>query len=396
MNGPKIAIFGGGPAALCAADHLSERFEVTIYEKGKTIGRKFLVAGKGGFNLTNELDGEALIGQYSPRKELSAAIQQFGSAKTRAWLNNLGLETFVGSSGRVFPIEGWKPAQVLNLIKSSLIKKGVQINTGCEFNGWSDDGVPLVKTQEGLMDILADAYVFALGGGSWKKTGSNDKWMPILDKMGVKTTPFEPSNCGLTVRWNASFIDKYAGTPLKNLGVSFYKNYWRGEAVITEYGLEGNVIYPLSAVWRDRHHLAGKTIFLDFKPDNSLEQLKAKANGVETNRYRSRLNITKSVLEMVKWSMNKADYANPSLFVEKLKRFPIEVEGLRPVEEGISTVGGVTFESLTPNFEWKRKPNYFSIGEMIAWDAPTGGFLLQGCFAMGYAVANYLNETHET
>lgn len=392
MKSPKIAIIGGGSAALCAAAHLSEKFEVTIYEKGKTIGRKFLVAGKGGFNLTNVVDGSALLQQYTPREKMNEALNQFGSQQTRHWLSDLGIPTFIGSSGRVFPEKGWTPAEVLKQIKTVLLEKGTKVRTHHTFTGWSADGHPLIKHENKTTPIQADAYIFALGGGSWSKTGANSEWMSLLEEVRLSPSPFLPSNCGLNIDWEDDFIAAYAGHPLKNLGVSFQKNYLRGEAMITQYGLEGNMIYPLSSLWRDQHQNTGKTILLDFKPDNSLPELYQKIAGTKPKQYRSRLNLTKPVLEWVKWSMEKSDYKNPQKFAEKLKAFPVEVNGLRPVEEAISTVGGVPFDDLSESFEWIKRPNYFCIGEMVDWDAPTGGFLLQGCFAMGHAVATLLNE----
>lgn len=213
MSQPRIVLIGGGAANLCAACFLSDHFDVTIYEKGKTLGRKFLVAGKGGFNLTNELDGEDLLAKYRPQEPLKKAILSFGSADTRKWLHQLGIETFIGSSGRVFPIKGIKPAAVLKSILKRLQEKKVQIKTNHEFLGWSDEKEVVFQTGSSQIKVQADAFIFALGGGSWSKTGANSKWLKIFQKAGVGMKTFQASNCGL----NISLFKPNANSAITNI-----------------------------------------------------------------------------------------------------------------------------------------------------------------------------------
>jgi len=396
MKRPKIALIGGGAAILSAAYHLSSDFEVTIYEKGKRLGRKFLVAGKGGFNLSNELDGADLVEKYAPKDQMQPFLLAFGSDDTREWLKKIGIPTFVGSSGRIFPEKGLKPAAVLKAILDALEKKGVIIKTNHEFIGWSADESLLFTVDNEQVKIKADTAVFSLGGGSWSKTGANDKWLKIFSDAGVETVPFQPSNCGLNVNWEESFRTSHQGSPLKNISISFAGKTFKGEALITTYGLEGNIIYPLSAMWRAHHLEKGNTVYIDFKPNNTHEELLAKL-GPEAapKKYKSRLNLSKPVLELVKWSLSKEDYINSHRFIAQIKHFPLSIESMRNVEEAIYTTGGIPFRALSPTLELHSKPANYIIGEMVNWDAPTGGFLLQGCFSMGYIVAKELNKKHE-
>jgi hypothetical protein len=395
MPKPKIAIFGSGPAALFAAEQLCSRFDVHIFEKGKTVGRKFLVAGKGGFNLTNTAKNEALYTQYTNHKIIRNALQQFSCANTRTWLENLGIPTYAGTSGRVFPEKGIKPVQVLQAIKKRLLDQQVQFHFFHEFVHFDASGRPHVETDGATVAIEANYHIFALGGASWSITGANTKWLANFSKAGIKTRSFEASNCGVEVDWPEAFKKSYAGSYLKNIQLSTGSKVRRGELTITDYGLEGNALYPLIPAIRSML----KTnqiiqIYIDLKPNNTHHQLIAKTKGkkISTKNYSYEFNLTKTALAITKLFTPKENYISPERFVEILKSVSIPVQSLRPIEESISTVGGIGLSEIDINFALKKQPNTYVIGEMLNWDAPTGGFLLQGCFSSAFVAAHNIRQ----
>jgi uncharacterized flavoprotein (TIGR03862 family) len=389
MSSKKVIIIGGGAAALMAAEILSANCEVHIYEKGKTIGRKFLVAGKGGFNLTNAAVGDDLYNNYP--SILHAALANFDSTATRTWLSNLDIPTFVGSSGRVFPKKGIKPIQVLNKIKNRLIESGVQFHYLHEFIGFNEAKHPIVVHDEGTKQTLeADYYIFALGGASWSVTGSNITWKASFDQIGIKTVPFQPSNCGINIDWPEDFKAKFAGSPIKNIQVSIGQKMIKGEVLITDYGLEGNAIYPIIPAVRYSLKMEKNTaISIDLKPHNTHQNLLSKTKGkrIRTKNYTFEFKLSKAQLALAKQFSNKEEYISPERFIEVMKKVKIPVQSLRPIEEAISTVGGISLEAIEDDFSLKDFPTIFVIGEMLDWDAPTGGFLLQGCFSTAVVAA---------
>ncbi|MFC5269889.1 NAD(P)/FAD-dependent oxidoreductase [Adhaeribacter terreus] len=396
-----IAIMGGGAAGLMAADILSPHCEVRIYEKGKALGRKFLVAGNGGFNLTNSAEGEALYSKYTAQEFLQPALKAFNSEASRNWLAGLGIPTFVGSSGRVFPEKGIKPIEVLQKIKDRLKAQGVQFHFQHEFIRFNFENKPVIKFKEKEITVEADHYIFALGGASWPVTGSSGNWLEVFRLLGVKTIPFQSSNCGVNVNWPVDFKEKFAGEPLKNLQVSVGDFSLKGEALITEYGLEGNAIYPVVPKIREALN-AGKEAFLtlDFKPQNTVGQLLQKVQGkqIQPKNYEQLFNLSKAQLALIKLFTAKEDYLDPEKFIQKMKNLEVPVSSLRPIEEAISTVGGIALEEVNHDFTLKKFPHIAVVGEMLDWDAPTGGFLLQGCFSTAYfaaqAILKKLNFSH--
>ncbi len=377
-----IAIIGGGPTALIAAYFLSDLFNVTIYEKEKTIGRKFLVAGKGGFNLTNSRKGERLIQTYSPSEKIRKPLEAFAPKQFRLWLAQLYIPTYEGTSGRIFPEDGIKPISVLRRIEYNLLEKGVHIKTDYELIDFTDEQLTFANGEV----IKSDYSILALGGASWKKTGSDGKWLDLFNEKGISSNPFEAANCGVTVNWNPDFLAAHEGKPLKNIAIEYRGEALKGEATITKYGLEGNIIYPLVALIRSELNKNGNaTVYMDLKPHNTAVELTQRLGN--SINYKSKLQLSPQKNALLKQFTTKTEYMDNTVGIEKVKALPICIEGLRPIDEAISTVGGINFESLNEDYSLKAFPNVFCAGEMINWDAPTGGFLLQGCFSTGFWVA---------
>ncbi|MDB4505623.1 MAG: TIGR03862 family flavoprotein [Saprospiraceae bacterium] len=389
MAKKKIIIIGGGAAGMMAAERFCNDFEIAIYEKGKTIGRKFLVAGNGGFNLTNKVEKEDLTQYYRSHNFLKKAILDNDSSKMRIWLSNLGIPTFIGTSGRIFPEKGIKPVQVLKSIRDRLIEKGVIIFTHHKFIGFDEKCNCIVEHNNSEITLSADYFIFSLGGASWSKTGSDGTWTTTFEKIGVKTIPFQASNCGLNIEWSDHFKIHHAGKHLKNIKISIDRFEIKGEATITDYGLEGNAIYPL--IWKVRESFSkGDTpkISIDFKPLNPREQLldKIKNKAQRTKTFALSLNLNSTQIALIKSFSDKKYFLEPSVFITNVKQLQIPIHSLRPMEEAISTVGGIDINEVNANFSLKKNPSIFVIGEMLDWDAPTGGFLLQGCFSMAHAI----------
>ncbi len=392
----KVIIIGGGAAGLMAADVLGEHVEVHIFEKSKTLGRKFLVAGKGGFNLSNNKTGKELAQYYSPSGFMNEALERFNSSDTRTWLKELGIPTFIGSSGRIFPEKGIKPAEVLNKLTSSLRKKNIHIHLCHEFTGFSSQQEVVFKTQGAPDEKIickADYYILALGGASWPKTGSDGNWATLFQQLGISTLPFQASNCGINIAWPATFAKQWEGRALKNIQISVENFTLRGEALITSYGIEGNAIYPCIPYLREKLNQKEPVyLVIDLKPDISLKQLQEKISRerILPKNYAYAFNLSKCVLQLIKTFTTKEEYLDQVVFIKQLKQIQIPVLGLRPVAEAISTVGGIATTELNTDFSLKKYPHIYCIGEMVNWDAPTGGFLLQGCFSMAQFVATAL------
>ena len=392
----QISIIGGGPSALLLAAFLdTEKFSITIYEKNKTAGRKFLVAGKGGFNLTHSEPINQLIKRYTPHNFLDKALLNFTNTDFRNWLDQIKIPTFIGSSKRVFPKEGIKPIEVLNAILKSLKEKGIIIKYEHTFSDWDDNSNPIINNKT----IQPDYTVFSLGGGSWKVTGSDGNWLDTFSKKGIKTTSFQASNCGYQIDWKPNFIQKHEGTPLKNIAISCNNIIQKGEAVITKFGLEGNSIYGLSPQIREQLYTNSKaTVFVDFKPSLTLENVYSK---IKLSNYRNTTEILKkelklsaSQIDLLKIYLSKESYLNTESLTKNIKKFPLEIINTAPIDEAISTVGGIDLNAISQNFELKNMSNQFCIGEMLDWDAPTGGYLLQACASTGVFLANHLNKNN--
>jgi len=390
----QIAIIGGGPSAFLLAAFLdAEKFTITIYEKNKTSGRKFLVAGKGGFNLTHSEPIDQLIKRYTPTDFLDKALLHFTNTDFRNWLDQIGIPTYIGSSKRVFPKEGIKPIKVLNAILKFLKEKGIIIKYEHTFSNWDDTNNPIINNKT----IPTDYTVFSLGGGSWKVTGSDGNWLDTFSEKGIKTKTFQASNCAYQIDWKSNFIQKYEGTPLKNIAISCNNVIQKGEAVITKFGLEGNSIYGLSPQIREQLDTNSKaTVYIDFKPSLTIENVHSK---IKLSKYRNtteilkkELKLSSSQIDLLKTYLSKESYLNTESLTKNIKIFPLEIINTASIDEAISTVGGIDLNAVSKNFELKSLSNQFCIGEMLDWDAPTGGYLLQACASIGVWLANHLNK----
>ena len=390
----QITIIGGGPSAFLLASFLdAEKFTITIYEKNKTAGRKFLVAGKGGFNLTHSESIDQLIKRFTPINFLDKALLNFTNIDFRNWLDQIGIRTYIGSSKRVFPEKGIKPIEVLNAILKSLKKKGVIIKYEHTFSDWDGTGNPVINNKP----TPTDYTVFSLGGGSWKVTGSDGSWLDTFSKKGIKTKVFQASNCGYKIDWKSNFIQKHEGTPLKNIAISCNSTIQKGEAVITKFGLEGNAVYGLSP--QIRSQLAANlkaVIYIDFKPSLSIENLYTKmllsSYKNTTQILKKELKLSAAQIDLLKTYVSKEEYLNKETLAQKIKNFPLEIVNTVTIDESISTVGGIDLSAISQDFELKKIANQFCIGEMLDWDAPTGGYLLQACASFGVWLAKYINQ----
>jgi uncharacterized flavoprotein (TIGR03862 family) len=386
----QIIIIGGGPAGLMAADLLSAAHNVSLFDKEKNVGQKFLLAGKGGFNLTNNLRGEELAGKYSPAGFMNRALSDFDSSALRQWLSSMGIPTFVGSSGRVFPEKGFSPVDVLSKIRAKLIDQGVQFHPEHELVGFDNDRHVILRNNNQEVIHKADYILFALGGASWPKTGSDGSWQTIFESMGIVTNPFQSSNCGINISWPEAVRQYHAGKPVKNIRLSVHDFNVLGEAVITDYGMEGNAVYPLVPTLRNMlNKNIPAYIYADFKPSNTEEQLLQKTRGksVSTKDYGQLFNLTGVQMAIIKAYTSKESFLSLPGFINSIKKLAIPVNSLRPVAEAISTIGGIDLKEVNDDFSLKKYPWIYVIGEMLDWDAPTGGFLLQGCFSMGHYAA---------
>ena len=390
-----LTIIGSGPAALMLAANIdTKKYQVILCEKNKSLGRKFLVAGEGGLNLTHNSPVYELIAKYSPSEFMAPIINQFTNDDLINWLNNHGIATVIGSSNRVFADFDQKPIEVLNKIIKHIESKGVSIKTEMKWTGWNESGDLCFDNGE---EIKSDMTVFALGGASWKVTGSDGLWSNMFKNKGVSILPFRAANCAFGVNWNKEFINVHEGKPLKNIALNFQSHSSKGELVITKFGLEGNAIYALSKKIQDVLQ-SEKTaeIYLDLKPTMTVEQIKAKYKKSRlkknTDILKTDLNLDRLSIALLKLFSDKNTFLNPDLLAEKIKSIPIIIYSAGEVDKAITTLGGIDLDEIDVNFQLKKMPDIYAIGEMLDWFAPTGGYNLQGCFSMGYALAKYLNE----
>ena len=389
----RVAVIGGGPAGLMAAEVLADAgIQVDVFDAMPSVGRKFLLAGKGGMNLTHAEPRPGFDARYGDRAAaLAPMLDAFGPDALRAWAAGLGIETFVGSSDRVFPRD-MKAAPLLRAWLTRLRAAGVRFHMRHRWTGWSD-GRLRFATPDGEQLLDAGAVVLALGGASWARLGSDGAWVPWLRAQGVDVAPLVPSNCGFDVAWSAHFRERHAGSPLQSVVVEVDAGAGPrrqlGEATISAAGIEGSVIYALSASLRDAIARDGSvTIHLDLSPGRTRERLAeslAWPRGTKSmaNHLRSRAGIDGVKAGLLREAASATHLLDPDFTAGLIKRLPLRLLAPRPIDEAISSAGGVRFEAMRDGAALLAVPGVFCAGEMLDWEAPTGGYLLTACMASG-------------
>jgi uncharacterized flavoprotein (TIGR03862 family) len=393
VDGKQIAIIGGGPAGLMAAEILSlAGHAVTIYDSMPTVARKFLLAGKSGLNITHSEDYKSFAERYGTASErLRPALDAFGPTDIRNWAEGLAVETFVGSSGRVFP-RAMKASPLLRAWLRRLETQGVKVLTRHRWTGFAEDGHRF-ETPDGAKIVRYDATLLALGGASWPRLGSDGSWMSWLAGEGVGITDFRPANCGFDVDWSEIFRERFAGAPLKSVTATSDAGTIPGEFVISRNGIEGSLVYAHAVALRDRLEKQGNaTLTLDLAPgrtENRLSKDLGRQSGKASlsNRLRKGADIDGVKAALLRELAHPDDLADPDSLAHLIKALAVPVARPRPIAEAISSAGGVRLESVDDGYMLKALPGVFAAGEMLDWEAPTGGYLLTACFATGRAAA---------
>ena len=391
----RLAVIGGGPAGLMAAEVArAAGAEVDLFEGKGSVGRKFLIAGKGGLNLTHGEPRPGFDRRYRERQfEVADWLDGFDTDALREWARGLGIETYIGTSGRVFPIDR-KAAPLLRGWVRRLREAGVRFHVQHRWIGWTGDGALHFATPDGEFTVRADAVVLALGGGSWPQLGSDGAWQPWLAERGVDVAPLLPSNCGFDIGWSEHFASRHAGAPLKPVIAHWrddagVEHALQGECVATATGIEGSLVYALSAPLRDAIARDGEaTVHLDLAPGRELARLQADLSKPRAGRslsehLRRQAGITGVKAALLYETLDKAQLADPATLAQAIKRLPLELKRARPLAEAISSAGGVRLEALDDRSMLEALPGIFVAGEMLDWEAPTGGYLLTACFAGG-------------
>ncbi|RON71685.1 NAD(FAD)-utilizing dehydrogenase [Pseudomonas fluorescens] len=389
-----VAIIGGGPAGLMAAEVLSQAgIRVDVYDGMPSVGRKFLLAGVGGMNITHSEAYPAFLSRYAERApQIAPLLRGFDADALCQWIHELGIETFIGSSGRVFPTD-MKAAPLLRAWLKRLRDSGVVIHTRHRWLGWDASGALRIASPQGEISVNPDATLLALGGGSWSRLGSDGAWMLPLEQRGVDLAPLQPSNCGFEVQaWSELMVSKFAGAPLKNIAIGLNDDIPRlGECVITATGIEGSLIYALSAPIREAINGYGAAVIhIDLLPGRPVDKLQAALSKPRGSRsmakhLHSQVGIDGVKAALLRELTDAETFADPALLARAIKALPLTLVKTRPLDEAISSAGGVRFEAMDERLMLKALPGVFCAGEMLDWEAPTGGYLLTGCFASGRA-----------
>ena len=394
-HGTRVAIIGGGPAGLMAAEVLCGKgVTVDLYDAMPSLGRKFLMAGKSGLNLTHAEPPEAFAARFhAPRQKLSPILDAFAPTVIRDWASGLGVETFVGTSGRVFPTE-MKAAPLLRAWLRKLRASGLCIHVRHKWTGWTPDGGLTFVTPAGEVEAQADVTLLALGGASWPALGSDGSWLTALQSRGVAVSPLQPSNCGFDMKLSAHILENFHGHPLKGVTARIGHHAAVGDCMVTDYGLEGGPIYALSAVLRDAIARDGAaTIWLDLAPDLNVAEVaerlsKPRGKKSMATHLRRSLGLTGVKAALLREGEDRSVFDNPQRLAAHVKSVALGVVAPRPIAEAISTAGGVAWDQVTDGLELTAMPGVFVAGEMLDWDAPTGGYLLSACFSTGRWAGN--------
>jgi len=387
-----VAVIGAGPAGLMAAEMLSRHgVRVDVYDAMPSAGRKFLMAGKGGMNITHAEPYADFLTRYGARREqIEPLLNTFTPTDLREWVHGFGIETFVGSSGRVFPA-GMKAAPLLRAWLHRLREGDVHFHMRHRWCGWNEDGSLRFETAQDEHPVNADALVLALGGGSWPQLGSDAAWVALLAQRGVDIAALHPANCGFDIAWSTYFRERFVGEPLKSIVATFGEVRKQGECIITSNGIEGGLIYALSAALRDEIERSGSaTLYLDLLPDWTAQRVHDEVHHPRGSRslsshLQSRLGLKGVKANLLREVLGAQNFANPALLAAAIKALPLKLIAPRPLIEAISSSGGIKFEALDGHLMLRDLPGVFCAGEMLDWEAPTGGYLLSACFASGYA-----------
>lgn len=392
---PYVAVVGGGPAGLIAAERLAAAgTRVTVFEHKRSVGRKFLLAGRGGLNITHGEPLDDLLARFGEaRTFLEPAIREFSPDDLRSWCAGLGEPTFLGTSDRVFP-ESFRATPLLRAWLQRLNQTGVEIMTGHRWTGWTNTGANQFEKPDGSLLIdRPDATIFALGGASWPRVGSDGRWTKPFRTAGRAVHDLEPANCGVLTDWSGALSEKFAGQPIKNTVFSCGTATARGDGIITESGLEGGPIYALGpAVRRELAESGSAELRLDLHPDLDLSALigrlsKRRAKASVTSWLNS-AGISPIAVSLVREVTSNALPNDPSDLAELLKGLPLTIKAMAPIERAISSAGGIALSEINASYMISQQPGVFVAGEMLDWEAPTGGYLLQACFSTGVAAAN--------